>query len=232
MLIKDASKSVLIYVLMYIAVILVQVVVVFGGFVDVNSTEELIRFNSINNLGFYGLMAILYIALFKQAWNHELNHFKANKFQFIKYMLFGFLAMIGVSLLMNAIYLLLGITDQSENQAQLDMLLQGAFFDKFALVAFAVFLAPIVEEMVFRMAIFKFLEKGYFSKPWLKILISSSVFGFIHVMGAFDFEQIFYYIGLGAVLGAFYHKTDNIIVPIIVHMLLNGFVTITMFLSL
>jgi membrane protease YdiL (CAAX protease family) len=94
---------------------------------------------------------------------------------------------------------------------------------------FAVFLAPLVEEMVFRMAAFQLFFHIEGIKPWKVIMLSSLAFGLIHVIGTFDFVQLPYYAGLGAVLGFFYYRSKNIAVPIVIHMLLNALVTITMF---
>ena len=50
-----------------------------------------------------------------------------------------------------------GATDNSENQASLDLLLEGTLYDKLALFTFTVLFAPLVEEFVFRKAILNLL---------------------------------------------------------------------------
>ena len=223
------NKVVFTYVSLYILLIAAQIALVYATNIDWNNSLVLIRFNSIANLSFYGLIALLFILMFIPFWKNALIQFKHHKWEYLKLVGFGFLALIGVSMLMNAIYALLGITDTSANQEQLNQLLEGGWFDQLSLVLFAVFLAPMVEEMVFRLAGFNFLKRFDRLPSWTIIVITSFIFGFIHVMGAFDLEQIFYYAGLGAILGFFYYKSNNIIVPIIIHMLLNGFVTFSMF---
>lgn len=230
MFIQDENKAISLYIIGYIGLIIVQMIVAFTLNIDWTIDKNVILFNSILNLVFYGSMYLLMIILFVPFWKNVLVQFKENKKQYLKDIALGFGALIAASILMNVIYTALGITDTSANQEQLNQLLEGGWFAQMSLVLFAVFLAPMVEEMVFRMAMFKHLMKFPNMKPWLIIVISSFIFGFIHVMGAFDLEQIFYYAGLGAVLGVMYYKSKNIIVPTVIHMLLNGFVTLSMFL--
>lgn len=225
----EANRAVSIYVLGYIFLIILQIVIVGLGLIDVYNDDHLIRFNSILNLSFYGTIFLLFVVTFIPFWKNAIAQFKQHKKLYIIHIAIGFGVLIVVSMIMNLIYSLLGITDTSANQEQLNQLLEGAFFDKFSLIMFAVFLAPMVEEMIFRMSLFSFLMRYKKIKPWLIILITSFIFGFIHVMGAFDLEQIFYYAGLGAVLGFFYYKSKNIFVPIVIHMLLNAFATFSMF---
>jgi len=226
---ENIGKRVIkIYILMYIALIVVQVLLVAFSIIDWENDEETVRLNSIMNLSFYGAMALLYLSLFTDFWRKVIAQFKQNSKKFLKLIGLGFGSLILVSALISLGYQFIGVTDTSDNQAALDALLAGAWFDKFSLVLFAVFLAPLVEEMVFRMATFQLLYRYKDIKPWMVIVISSLLFGLIHVVSTLDFIQIFYYAGLGMVLGFFYHKSKNIAVPIAIHMLLNAFVTITM----
>ncbi len=190
---------------------------------------EKARIGSVSNLAFYGSLTLTYIILFRSFWKNVMKQFRQNSTRYIALIFGGFAAMIVISILMNILYTVIGITDQSGNQALLDDMLNYGTFEKVSLVIFAVFLAPLVEELVFRMAGFNLILKIKDVKPWVVITITSFMFGLIHVLGSFDFEQIFYYAGLGVVLGIFYWKSKNIMVPIIVHMMLNAFVTYTMF---
>ncbi|AIO19348.1 CAAX amino terminal protease self- immunity [Candidatus Izimaplasma bacterium HR1] len=223
------NKIVITYAGLYILLIAIQVGLLAATNINWNNDQNLIRFNSIANLSFYGIMALLFVVMLVSFWKKAFAQFKQNKWEYIKLIGLGFLTLIAVSMLMNVIYSLLGITDTSDNQEQLNQLLEGGWFDQMSLVLFAVFLAPMVEEMVFRLAGFNFLMRIKVLPSWAVVVITSLIFGFIHVMGSFDLEQIFYYAGLGVVLGYFYYRSKNIIVPIVIHMLLNGFVTFSMF---
>jgi membrane protease YdiL (CAAX protease family) len=125
----------------------------------------------------------------------------------------------------------LGINNDPVNQQILESQLNGPFFDRASLAIFAVLLAPLVEEMVFRLAGFRLLGKIEGLPIAVTIAITSLLFGLIHVLSD-DIVQILYYAGLGVVLGLVYHKSKNILVPIGVHMLFNLFVVITMFAGL
>ena len=80
--------------------------------------------------------------------------------------------------------------------------------------------APILEEMTFRRAL-----RGFIKWNWLFIILSGTIFGLLHVTSK-DFTplHLLYVIPYGSMGCAFaylYAKTDNITLPIIVHMLHN-----------
>lgn len=94
---------------------------------------------------------------------------------------------------------------------------------KFAILAIVniVIFAPIVEELVFRKAAF-----SLFKNKWVALVISSLVFGLIHVTGeqtalALLVNLIIYSLS-GVALGYIYIKNDeNIWIPIYVHLINN-----------
>lgn len=223
------KKVIKIYLLMYVALVLLQVILI--AFTNINFQDKQIntRVSSIINLSFYVLMVILYISLFTGFWKKVGIQFKQNFNEYLKLIIIGFISLVVVSAFVSISYQALGLTDQSDNQAALEALLAGGLFDKLSLIIFAVFLAPLVEEMVFRMATFQILNRYTSLNHWLIIILSSLAFGLIHVVSTLDFVQLPYYAGLGLLLGFFYYKSKNILVPITIHMLLNAFVTITMF---
>jgi len=197
-----------------------------------------VTFSSIMNLLLYGLLFIVFAFAFKKYFLNKLKDFKSNYLKYIIIIVLGFGTMMAASILSTMLFEYLGITETSENQEQLNMLLDGTLFDKIALFTFAVLLVPLVEEFVFRKALidlFHFelkakdgVETPKYQKFLLAILalvVSSFAFGFIHVMAG-DFIQIIYYAGLGFVLGSVYLLSNkNIYVPIAMHFLLNFMVT-------
>lgn len=93
----------------------------------------------------------------------------------------------------------------------------GAIF----MILSAVFIGPIVEELIFRKAIF-----GLISHKWLALITSSLVFGGIHLIGEASLQDALIngssYIIMGFVFGYIYIKNDkNIIYPTLVHILSN-----------
>ena len=83
------------------------------------------------------------------------------------------------------------------------------------LLILAGLIAPIVEELVFRAGLFRFL-KGQVSRNWA-IVISSAVFASLH-MNVLVFPTLFL---MGVVLCLTYEATGNIKVPIVFHALFN-----------
>lgn len=79
-------------------------------------------------------------------------------------------------------------------------------------------LAPVVEELIFRGAIFKSLEKaGY--RPSFIIIITSISFCAIHVQHEIIFQLIMFPVLL--IIGHSRSITGNVITPCIIHVLLN-----------
>lgn len=88
----------------------------------------------------------------------------------------------------------------------------------------AVIMAPILEEIVFR----GIIQKGMINngvKPWVAILIASLVFGLVH-------GNPWQFVGavlLGIVLGLVYHKTQSLLLPMLLHGFNNLCSTIIIF---
>jgi membrane protease YdiL (CAAX protease family) len=84
-----------------------------------------------------------------------------------------------------------------------------------AMVLLAVIVAPIVEELVFRAGIFRFL-KGRFPQ-WIAILASSILFGLVHG----NIQSLAGLIAVGACLCIAYELSGNLKVPIFFHAFFN-----------
>jgi uncharacterized protein len=82
-------------------------------------------------------------------------------------------------------------------------------------------LAPILEEIIFRMIIFGSLFKRT-NNFFLAAIISSLIFAVIH----FDFTHILIYTAMGFTFAFLYVKTKRILVPIIAHAAMNSIVFI------
>ena len=85
--------------------------------------------------------------------------------------------------------------------------------------------APIFEEMVFRRSLY-----GLIRFKWLFILVSGLGFGLLHVLGSYssalDFLYVIPYGAMGCCFAYLLTKTNNITLPIIVHMLHNTILVI------
>ncbi|WP_163583450.1 CPBP family intramembrane glutamic endopeptidase [Gracilibacillus saliphilus] len=81
-------------------------------------------------------------------------------------------------------------------------------------------LGPILEELVFRKAIFGSLYKRM--NFFFAALLSGVIFAAVHN----DFEHLLIYTSVGMVFAFLYVETKRILVPIIVHMSMNTFAVI------
>ncbi len=81
-------------------------------------------------------------------------------------------------------------------------------------------IAPIFEEMVFRISL-----NGFIKKKWLFIAISGILFGLLHVLGSYnsilDFLYIIPYGAMGCCFAFLLSKSKNVTLPIIIHMIHN-----------
>lgn len=102
----------------------------------------------------------------------------------------------------------------------------------FYLIFNVVIFAPIVEELVFRGAIFN-LVKGK-KNFWIANIISAFIFGFIHVSASLysgnylDLTYIITYMSMGIVLGLAYKDSDSIFGSIAVHFVNNAIACLVM----
>lgn len=106
----------------------------------------------------------------------------------------------------------------SANQEAIEAIFKGKYG---ALMLLDVcIIGPIVEELVFRGAIQRGLLKLHIH-PVVAILIASITFGFIHVIDAGDYAQVFPYIFMGISLGLTSYKSKSLVPNMIVHILIN-----------
>lgn len=86
-------------------------------------------------------------------------------------------------------------------------------------------MAPFFEEMIFRRTISAFIKN-----KWIYIISSGVIFGLLHIIGSYkgplDFLYIIPYGSMGCLFAYLYRKTNNITLPIIIHMLHNTILVI------
>ena len=118
--------------------------------------------------------------------------------------------------------LIFGGGNQSQNQSSLEVLMTSQY--GFIVAVIAVIIGPVVEELVFRKSIHSILRKAK-CPTWIMLMISSLLFGFIHVLDSGDFVQVFPYIFMGLTLGGIEIFSKNIYPSIIVHIFNNAVAT-------
>lgn len=126
----------------------------------------------------------------------------------------------GCNLLVNGTLLLLGLAENPNNEAIFDM--AGLKFGEIA--AMSVFLAPLVEEPMFRAGVFGVLRRY---NRTLAYVVSILLFSAYHIWAyaVMDVKNLIYivqYIPVSFLLCRCYERTNTIWSSIFMHMLVNG----------
>ncbi len=197
----------------------------FGNFA--NTDNKKILFTVLINLILYGILFASTVILLKGEIKTDFNSLCKKRATSV----FGICGIgLGAGYLGNfigsTIVSILGGADSSLNQSGIETLM----FSKYAIimVIIVVFIGPIVEELVFRKALHDFLRSLKFP-VWLILIISSLLFGFIHVLDEGDLVQVFPYIFMGVALGGVELYSKNIYPSILVHIFINALSTSLIF---
>ncbi len=152
-----------------------------------------------------------FIPNFKDFLKNNIKYFK----KYIKY----WFIMLGLMILSNAIITMFTTTITSENQQAIVDTLKKAPIYTFILT---VFIAPILEELVFRLSFRKIFKHTNI----LFIIFSGLFFGGMHVLGTLsnpiDLLFIIPYSIPGFIFAYIYSKSKNICIPMSLHFVHNG----------
>ncbi len=189
-----------------------------------------VTFMSMVNLLYYLVLFYIMVRfartyLFKKEW----PRFLKRKGFSIGILVGGFFLMIGVNTIVGTLFEHFSVNDTSENQeALLDLIRSGAWYNIAALALFAIILAPVVEELVFRKALYGIVKHKL--GVVLAIVVSSLLFGFIHILHEpSNFIQMIPYVVMGVVLAVIYYLAkERIWVPIFAHIIWNAFTVMIM----
>ena len=167
------------------------------------------------------LMTLIFVYLKK--FVIDLKDFKKKfKFYFNNYIKFFFL---NIGLMMIANILISSIVNTSiTNQKYVEALLFK--YPIYAIIS-AIIIAPFTEELIFRLNF-----RNSFKSNILFIIISGLVFGSMHFMSAKSIQELLYIIPYsipGCVFAYTLTKSDNIFVPISLHMLHNTLMIVLQF---
>ncbi|CAD2073735.1 CPBP family intramembrane glutamic endopeptidase [Phocicoccus pinnipedialis] len=118
---------------------------------------------------------------------------------------------------------LLGNPIESENtESIIDMVLGAPY-----MVILVVVLGPIIEEYVFRRAIFAELYEVLARiNKGVAFLLAGLISGIIFALAHWDFTHILIYLAMSYTFSFVYLMTKRLIVPIMVHMIMNGIVVL------
>ncbi len=163
-------------------------------------------------------------------------YFKALKKDFnlmkkdaVKVLLTGFvgaIVLVGSSMIINAILYLVGVTDESINQQIIILICENGYL--LPMFFLTCIFAPVVEELIFRKSIFSIIKN-----PIIACLVSTFLFGAIHVISGGDWIYLTSYATSGLILSLIYIISGkNIWATIFTHFLNNGFSFLMIVLSM
>lgn len=136
----------------------------------------------------------------------------------IKYWLIGLIVM----MVSNIIIMTLFTQAKAGNEEGVQNLISGSGY--ISLISIGI-LAPMIEELTFRKAFHDLIKN-----KWAFIIVSSLVFGSLHIIftlnSIWDFLYLVPYCSLGIAFGLMYADSDNIFTSIMMHMFHNTASTI------
>ncbi len=179
------------------------------------------------------------IPVFFKYIKNDFIRFKNNLGFHFKWFGIGFAILYGGSIVANIIILILtlGKGGDSENQEVINDLMASSGLNCFIMAIITILLAPIIEELIFRKALFGLFKKDHF---WI-VIISALIFASIHVVPACleillliptkaatwldlynEFIYIFAYLGQAFALSLVYYKCKRNVIPgILLHLTNN-----------
>lgn len=203
----------------------------FGNDFEDNSVAAIMpnisnTFQALAQFLVYLFATIVVIILFRPQFKTDFNLFIQNKTSSFQVTLNGFALMLfttfAANLLLTILQRLANISGDSVNQASIESIFTGPTIGIVLMVISVVIFAPIVEEFVFRKAIFSLIKN-----PIVAIITSSLAFSAMHILSEPNFIHmiinIIPYLTMGLFIGWYYHyKADrNIMVVIAIHALNN-----------
>lgn len=161
-----------------------------------------------------GTNTVIFLFMFGKHFVEEWRRV-GSKLKLLGGIVVGYIAVVMASaiggLLVQLIYP--GADDMALNQ----QLIESMIFAHPVLWAFSIIIFAIVtEEVVFRLVMMKWMDRW----PWVSILVSSLIFGLLHVIMG-DFHFLIVYMLMSVPMGIAYYKTRNIWYPIGIHLLNN-----------
>lgn len=169
------------------------------------------------NIGYELFMLIIVFFILKDTIINDFKIFIKYLSKFIKgYIKFWFIAL-GLMMVSNVIILMF-TKDIAQNEQSVRELIK---INPILSILLASILAPLLEEFVFRLSLYKILSK----RKWLFIILSGLIFGSMHVLPTAkiwtDYLFLIPYSIPGCVFAYTLYKSKNIFVPISLHFIHN-----------
>ena len=211
---SNKNKGILIFTILY------TVLFVFDG-------VKLLAFlmpSAIANYLVYVVLVLYGSFLFKDRLIKQWNEIRKTKRKFFFCVLTGWLFLFLMNVVFEFVSEMLkqffGLVGQGLNQSNI----QSTFQEQPILIAvFACVIGPLVEELIFRQTLLRYLRKSL--PTWLSIFIVGFAFALTH-MHSLDLSEwvgAVGYLGAGLALSITYVKEkENIYYPLLIHMLSNS----------
>ena len=211
---SNKNKGILIFAILY------TVLFVFDG---VKLLASLMP-SAITNYLVYVVLALYGSFLFKDRLIKQWNEIRKTKRKFFFGVLTGWLFLFLMTVVFEFVSEMLkqffGLVGQGLNQSNI----QSTFQEQPLLMAvFACVIGPLVEELIFRQTLLRYLRKSL--PTWLSIFIVGFAFALAH-MHSLDLSEwvgAVGYLGAGLAFSIIYVKEkENIYYPLLIHMLSNS----------
>jgi len=208
---KKELIALLFYVLYFILSSIILSIILSLG-IDVNNSNKQVIYTFINLC-----LPILLIIIYRKELFKGLKDLKSNYRKYldvaITYYVIGLVGMVSLNVILQ-FFLNLGIANNEESVRQMIELQPIYTFIS------ACIIAPFQEEMVFRKTF-----KDIFKNKLFYIIFSGFIFGALHVVSSItaytDILFLLPYGFLGSIFALIYVKTDNILIPILLHTIHN-----------
>ncbi len=193
------------------------------------SLNRQLLFSTLINVSIYGVLLASCFILLKTEIKTDFKVLNRTSALSVFYIcLVGLVAAYLANIIGGLLTQMFGGGGSSQNQQGIEVLL----FSKYGIIVgfLVIFVGPVVEEFVFRKSIHDVL-RSLKCPVWLMLIISSILFGLIHVLEGGDFVEVFPYVLMGFVLGGIEIFSKNIYPSIFVHMFLNAMSTVMLLYS-
>jgi len=229
--------------MVFLPVVIAILIAIFSGNeVDQFQGDGFFNVLTLTNFITYAILCIAMLLLTLKVFKHDFK--KINLWgRFYLQMLVGVLCTFGAAIAGNMIVMTLGTTEVAMNQELIESALATM---PVVMIITIVLFAPIVEEIIFRLVLMNLIKwkvyvpqesdtrfirtlKEVFSwKPVYSLILSSLIFGLIHVLVGGLIHIIPYFL-MGLVFGYFYLRNKNIWHVTVLHILHNGLTVVLMF---
>lgn len=209
------TKGEYIKALVYLPIHMIALPLLLFRLMDMGYVDE-----SLANFLIYVIGAAYMLLLLGRYLRRDFDPLADRPFYCVSQICGHYLAMLLMNTLVNGLVMML-IPEENPNNAAI-MSMAGMDFGKVS--AMAICLAPIVEEIVFRGAIFGLIRR---KSRVLAYVISILGFSLYHVLGYALSDPVYFVYLIQYLPGSFllcrcYEKTNSIWSPIFFHMLVNG----------